>query len=548
MDINEKQEMTDARNKLDEVKKTYRNFEGKKRRNNAIMLDKVPKLVCFAMVAVALIQAVGAVVLVLIGMKRDVDITKMLNSIAETDIVTIGITVIGIAVSVWVGLNIYLSLSKEESEKLIKKMEDEIKAIGKCLNKVEDAIIYQKGIMWQEFINLLDSQRDENMLAAYFAYQFNRLFSERENTDSLDVSYINRLIQYEVEYLSMTRMYENGEKKNCYNQSEQLIKNYTLLKHDNIKGSDLWKEVISFYFDVQIVDAKFYRNAVCLRLSGYRDEFSTEQMENVCNKYKELFDRISDMTPEYKDINSAKAYINNTIGYTYDLINQYEIGKGKKNDERCGNANEYMQAAVALIGDQFFEKKARYLRNLGLTYERLGELDKAYDSYEKSIKEDMSDYKSWNTCGTIILKKFENANRISERDTLLSKMHIENPDMWKKDLLKAKTQFEMSVSEGKGFEDPYYKLIQVYTYLYMLYDASDTSKKEEMRKGAEKYMEILAMMDYTGGGSKYAYRNYYEAIEEIKEANKINEEIGDGNNDVGHMRNLYLPYLQEKDN
>ena len=122
--------------------------------------------------------------------------------------------------------------------------------------------------------------------------------------------------------------------------------------------------MISFYFDVQIADAKFYRNAVCLRLgSNYRDEFSTDQMKDVCDKYKKLLNRISDMSPEYNDINSAKAYINNTIGYTHDLINQYEIGKGEKNAKRCIAANKYMKAAVESIGNQFSEKKARYLRN-----------------------------------------------------------------------------------------------------------------------------------------------------------------------------------------
>ena len=122
--------------------------------------------------------------------------------------------------------------------------------------------------------------------------------------------------------------------------------------------------MISFYFDVQIADVKFYRNAVCLRLgSNYRDEFSMDQMEDVCDKYKKLLNKISDISPEYNDINSAKAYINNTIGYTHDLINQYEIGKGEKNAKRCIAANKYMKAAVESIGNQFSEKKARYLRN-----------------------------------------------------------------------------------------------------------------------------------------------------------------------------------------
>ena len=106
----------------------------------------------------------------------------------------------------------------------------------------------------------------------------------------------------------------------------------------------------------------------------------------------------------------------------------------------------------------------------------------------------MSDYKSWNTCGSIILKRFEKEQRITKRDKLLSAIIISEPEKWKTELLKAKTQFEMSASEGKGFEDSYYKLIQVHTYLYML-----GNEKMESKRNAEKYLDILNMMEYEGG-------------------------------------------------
>lgn len=541
--MNNSKETLDAVNELETMKQVQEDFNKKKTKNNSIMLDTIPKLVCFAMVAIVFIQVVGAIVLMIIGKRENINLPNLFSQIVQGDIVTTGVAVIGIAVSVWVGLNIYLSLSKEESEKLIQKMEKEINDIEKCLSNVDATIKYQKGVMWQEFTNLLDSQRNENMLSAYFAYQFGRLFYEKENLDNLNILLIHKLMQYENEYISMTRMYENGEKKSCYNQSEGLIKKYKDFLNENIVGSDMWQKTFLFYFNVHIADAKFYRNAVCLRLGGFRNKFRIKQMEEVCVEYAKVFEDISDTAPEYKDINSAKAYIKNTMGYTLDLINQFEIvtdENREKNTERREDANGHMQEAVNLIEDQFFEKKARYFRNLGLTYERLGDLNKAYDAYVRSIKEDMSDYKSWNTCGSIILKRFEKEQRIAKRDKLLSEIKISEPEKWEIELLKAKTQFEMSASEGKGFEDPYYKLIQVYTYLYLVgYD------KDVSIVNVEKYMDILSMMDYIGGGSMYAYRNYYEAIGDIKKAGEINGKIkATPSNDVEHMSKLYLKDIE----
>lgn len=536
MNINK--EISDAVSELNSIKEVQEEYDEKKTKNNSIMLDTIPKLICFAMVAIVSIQVIGIIVLVIISKYQKIDLANLFPKIAEIDIVSTGVAVIGIAVSVWVGLNIYLSLSREESKELIVKMDDEIEKIQGCLENADATLKQQKSVMWQEFMNLLDSQRSENMLSAYFAYQFGRLFYEKENINNLNVSLISDLMELETEYISMTRMYENGEKKNCYGQSERFMKEYERFLKQNIEGSELWQKTFSFYFSVRIADAKFYRNAVCLRLGGFRNEFRIKQMEEVCVEYAKVFEDISDIAPEYKDINSAKAYIKNTMGYTLDLINQFEIVTDEnrvKNTERREDANEHMQEAVNLIGDQFFAKKARYLRNLGLTYERLRDLDKAYDAYVRSIKEDMSDYKSWDTCGSIILKRFEKEQKIVERDKLLSEIKISEPENWKAELLKAKTQFEMSASEGKGFEDPYYKLIQVYTYLYLL-----DYEKDELKTNAEKYMEILKMMEYTGGGSRYAYRNYYEAIGDIDKASEINKEItATPNNDVEHMSKLY---------
>lgn len=70
--------------------------------------------------------------------------------------------------------------------------------------------------------------------------------------------------------------------------------------------------------------------------------------------------------------------------------------------------------------------------------------------------------------------------------------------------------------------------------------------ESEPKINAVKYLDILNMMEYTGGGSMYAYWNYYEAIGDIKKASEINGRIkSTPNNDVEHMGKLYLEEVED---
>lgn len=82
--------------------------------------------------------------LVIISKYQKIDLANIFSQITLTDIVSTGVAVIGIAVSVWVGLNIYLSLSREESKELINKMETEIDKIQECMKMEKKRAVIAK--------------------------------------------------------------------------------------------------------------------------------------------------------------------------------------------------------------------------------------------------------------------------------------------------------------------------------------------------------------------------------------------------------------------
>jgi len=142
--MNNNKEKSDAVSELKSIKEVQEDFNKEKTKNNLIMLDTIPKLVCFAMVAIVSIQVIGIIVLVIISKYQKIDLANIFSQITLTDIVSTGVAVIGIAVSVWVGLNIYLSLSREESKELINKMETEIDKIQECMKMEKKRAVIAK--------------------------------------------------------------------------------------------------------------------------------------------------------------------------------------------------------------------------------------------------------------------------------------------------------------------------------------------------------------------------------------------------------------------
>ena len=141
----------------------------------------------------------------------------------------------------------------------------------------------------------------------------------------------------------------------------------------------------------------------------------------------------------------------------------------------------------------------------------------------------------------IEFKLLESAERISAREITLNEFDTEIFRKYVNKIKKAIVHCKMANQMCASFFDPYYKMIQLNTYLYLAGENIDESKKE-----MEKNIDILNEMEYSGVGFLYAYRNYFEAIGDIEAANGINAKIKPSDkNDVNHITDLYNSVLSK---
>ena len=363
-------------------------YEKKKKKTNAVMLNSIPKWVCIAMILITITQVIGICYLY-----HTNKCTQGIFEITLADLLSVGIGIIAIAVSVWVGLNIYIAFSREENEKLINDMKDELeKAENETLmlkDESEKILGTVNDLLKQELINTINRTSVSYMMSTYLANLF-----EQISLAGVDEQLIRRMIIHESKYVAVTLMYENERHLNSIVESEKvrLLYENDLNAHLNRKKTykdEFGDEVIEVYLNVRIADTIFYRNASILRHKNNkaRKTFSMEDMDKSVEIYKEMREFVCDHAPEYKDKAQTLAFIDNTIGYTYDLMNQIT-----HDEERAKEAVRYMEDAVKNIDYLWADKKARYLRNLGLTYEHIGDLEKAKKAYEDSSKCDATDY------------------------------------------------------------------------------------------------------------------------------------------------------------
>lgn len=511
---------------------------------NIILLDRIPKLVCITLSIVSGIYVTGTIAMMIMGGFMYGDISKIFQNVVIADVVSVGVAVIGIAVSVWVGLNIYIAFSREENEKIVSDMRDELLKAEKETKELEELSVgiqrTVNNILKQNLIDTINRTSNSYIMSSYMAKLLEKISIQGFKTEQ-----IKSMIASESAYILVTIMYEGERHSNCVTESEKARKLFerdldTFLKQsENNTEADIENNLVEMYLNVRIADLIFYRNASCLRLKKNTGiVFCMDDMRRSIDIYKSVRKFVSEHSVEYDEAIQILSFIDNTIGYTYDLMNQNIYS-----EERAEEAIIYLEKAVRNIDTLWEDKAARYLRNLGLAYERVDDLNKAKDAYVKSSKLDLSDYKTWNNVGVIEIKMLEKAEGISQREITLNRFDSAVFAKYIELLKKAVNSCKIAIQICPGFMDPYYKMVQLNTYLYLAnYD------REKDKQEAERYIGILEDMQFEGKGFLFAYRNYLEAIGNIKEAEKINNRIGSTEkNDVDRIRELYKNEISKSD-
>lgn len=441
------------------------------------------------------------------------------------------ISIIGIAVTVWIGLNIYNIVSKDDIDKFQYNVTTKIE---RTYNQFNNKIKYTEGNLNKidirlsiiQFISLLNETRSTYIISYYFAICFSNLKEKIENVDLL--------VEIEYFFIKTTQFYENNNYNKAYIYGQNTIDKINLY-NDLTKGTKKNK-LIEAYNNCRLSDMYYYKNVSAQR--AHKNVNADELIESIelYRKVKEYVFKTYSKSSKARFIeNELYGYIHNTIAYTYqELANMLGIEEyNNKADD------EYRKVFY------YYEERGRYYRNYGTFLERCGHYKEAITNYEKAIYLDKNDYKSYNNLYSLKLKLIEaTINKSLKEDNVMlyefdsSKINLEDIDTIDEAITHLNIISQMSVN----FCDIYYNLAKGYMFKYLC----NPKKDKTLLDKALNINEFALILDKKNLGALFTKRNIFEAYKKILEANEINNkirEITTRPNDTADKKVKYENYL-----
>jgi len=429
--------------------------------------------------------------------------TKVNYTPAE-QIESMGLTVIGIAVSVWIGLNIYNAVSVNELEEALlrlDKLDMQFKRYCFMSELLKTKKIYEiSGYIYEEF----------------------------ENIDSEDIDY-EMLFEIEKNYALCYTAYE----KNLWDASREYAQD-TIYLINSIRNKRGYEEIIKQYLDIRLSDMYFYKN-ISLPRSG-DVPLNKEEIEKSIVLYENILEELkySDIDEEIRNLYSA--YILNSQGYA-----QFIYYKDTKEEHKIKEAEEKLEKAVRLNG------KGRYYRNLGLVYSYYARkeysdrdyLKLARDIYQEAIDKDKEDYKAYINYASNILQSFDCKFEINNRRRIIPELKIKPEEVDKKRLQKCINYLEVAKGISPTFEDAYFNLGKAYMYKYLF----DSRHGVDYLKQGLQYAKTTQALSKGNVSHIYVIRNLYECKKDIKKALYYNKKLA-GKGDSENIEQLYKDYLE----
>lgn len=448
---------------------------------------------------------------------------EMESFIAESNWIDIGLSIISIAVSVWLGINIANLIDRKQIENLNARMED-------LDNKIEKSETWLRDEE-RNILNLDDKiENKEKKLETKISsinidienrFYKTRFIEELMKTKDLyesafylyDIFYNNNEVDYqelyqiESEYLRCITAYETTNWTETYSHA---IKGLSLI--NELKKKEKKQE----YFFVRKGDFLFYKN-IALTHNNTLGEFSNKELEESISLYKKIINLVDD---DSKKSQKFIGYLYNTIGYTYDIL--HVLSKDEDDKKRYSNLSiNNMSIAVQ------YNNKGRYYRNLGLAYQHEGNLEKAKECYKIAFEKNPKDYKAYNNRLAIVLReldvKFDINNRF-DNNVLLSELKgVDSQDkcILLKELKEVLKYQEFAEKSNCWFEDIQYNTCKMYMYLYVF----SNYRKTKYIELAIEYGERALFLNGKSNGGKFCLRNAYECWNKLEKAKTINDEL-----------------------
>lgn len=536
---------------------------------------------------------------------------------SETILIETGLTVVTMAISVWIGLNVYNLITKDEIDSIVKASIDHT---------------ISTGMAKQGFLNELEKSSSIDPLCQYLHEQF--IYSS-----PADFPY-RKLWTIEKTYAVCQVSYNAGNWSlaNHHAKTGSLLIASILESHPSFKKLCRSSQLFRLYYNSRQGDFLFYKCCSSRHLpdTTYTPTNFLDNVDKLCSCYKNILTNLKKGLVKSQN-DTLKAYISNTIGYPCYLAYK-EACKAK--DVTPERKSRYLKDALqyaflATIYTNTGMPHSQYFRNFGVILEALTfdntnilssidkddlldsinkkietfgdskkladrvskkstkqrkfakrikkkiekligtfrvskktrdevsnnseatktfqdiveifldstKLEKKIDIikeyYKKSIKQDVTDYKSYNTYAALTLSYYDNVYKIRERTSLLCDMSFNNTPLSKNvspiDLCNECIEYlEIAKNICPTDAQSYYNLGKAYLYKYLF---NGKSLQEYWDKGLN-YLKQAKILNSETSSYKYILRNLYEAKGDLENAKKINDSLK-GNGDSGNIGTMY---------
>lgn len=329
---------------------------------------------------------------------------------SEASLLATGIAIIGVAITVWTGLNIANSVNKKDLEKLqdgIKEQSDNLKELkndtAKQSDEVKEMNIKMAGMQnnyYSFFLQeLLKTQLDAGSL--YLYEKFDDFFKDKKS----NIVKIPLLMEIEQNFAEVYKLHNN------VNEPDELLiskANNGLEKIQEYESKEHVDGLVKKYLNYRKGEFNYYK--------GYREK-STEEAYNILSDAIEAFFDFAeaygirsefnedkyDIIPDYTgDSVEMICYLTGSIGdayskiaYTCDKWEMFQTKRGivKKEDIiLCAKKAIYYCGCAAKWSQNTSCENEVYYRNLGVAYERLDRLNETQPSFEHK-EQIMKNYK-----------------------------------------------------------------------------------------------------------------------------------------------------------
>lgn len=456
-------------------------------------------------------------------------ITDKLYSLFENnafDSLEFILSIIGIAVSVWIGLNIYNALERKELDSFAIDMKSDLEIKIEELNKFQSDTI-QKTISELKdnsdlqllLINMLSVFSINSTSDHYIDYFGNASFS---NWDSAT---IKTIINTENALSKISKMTSDE----TFYKIEEYVDS---AENELLKVEEVFKKngKISYgYFNFKLGELSYYKGNAF---------FQMRQKNEIA---KELFKKAICYYSEAKKLDNELRAIENGIGISY--LRLVQLGENDNNK----NINEAIKNFELVL--ERIPNFTQAIRSLGASYEKVDRLDDAISQYKKEIVFKPNSYFAYTCLASAYLKKIDKEINFLNRHEIYSSNNYsfseEQFNEFNRLILLAEEELKNAIQINSSKVDTYYRFGQICTIKIIIANGYNSEKEKNninnYKEEAIKQFQKCDKLFLNNQAVKFHERNLYEVLGDVNKAYEINMHLISGDQEL--REKIYKDYL-----